>query len=185
MKPSWYASASGSLRFVAGGRRRNLRYTFWLISALPSHRRSECRLRGGVSYQAVLNAINIDVESLYKNEKRVAITVNAILTVGFSLSEQDSDEAIPGGHAIAGNGRTHGQQTIDRGRATRHSRARGFGEDVLILVPPYYRLNAATMLQAVLLIPTLARLYVPVRRRRKSCFCGIPRYLASYTRGHK
>jgi hypothetical protein len=62
----------------------------------------------------------------------------------------------------------------------RHSRAHGFGEDILILVPPYYWLNTALKLQGVMLIPALARLYVPVRRRRrKSCFCGIPRYLAS------
>ena len=46
--------------------------------------------------------------------KRVA-TVSAVLTVGFSLSEPDSYEAIPAGHAIANNARTHGQQTTDRG----------------------------------------------------------------------
>jgi hypothetical protein len=31
--------------------------------------------------------------------------------VGLSLSDPDSYEAISAGHAIANNGRTHGQQT--------------------------------------------------------------------------
>jgi hypothetical protein len=49
--------------------------------------------------------------------------------------------------------RVVGQSCATVGHPIRQSPARGVGEEILILVPPCYRLIPAPMLQAVLLTP--------------------------------